>query len=198
LTAQLLYLIGAPGAGKSACMQHLTAHLQRRAVKGPPAHDELWSAEGVIGAELGARRAQFSGTDALPMDAMRYVAAWLTQQRYPLLLGEGARLANMRFFNVALTAGYKVTVAHLQAPPAVLEARRQARGSAQNPTWIKGATTRAANLANQVSAHPSLHLATVMTDVYAASEVGATLRKLIDWEQHANSGDTDTHTHSTG
>src|SRR5947208_9892815 len=103
----LIYLIGAPGSGKSTVMAAATAHLHRTALPGRPARDLLTDTTGPIAVELGARRGSFSGTDALPMDAVRHAEAWLrdTHPGAPLVLGEGARLGNARFLQAAVQAG---------------------------------------------------------------------------------------------
>ena len=68
---------------------------------------------------------------------------------FDLVLGEGARLANKRFLSAAVKAGYDTNLFLLDHPR--IEEWRKLRsaklGKAQNPGWVKGARTRAHNLA---------------------------------------------------
>lgn len=172
----LLYLIGAPGAGKSSTMAALTAGLDRVPADRPVKHDRLIRpATGEhVGTELGRWRHGFPGTDTLPLNAAPAAAAWVATHPARLLLAEGDRLAHMGFLHAAAHAGYRVTVCHLTAPADLLDARCAERGSRQNEAWRKGRATKAANLAEAV---PGWHrLVTVDTAAQPAEAVAATIR----------------------
>jgi predicted ABC-type ATPase len=149
----LIYLVGAPGAGKSTVMAAATERLHRRPLDGHPARDLLIGQTGPVAVELGRRRDHFSGTDALPMNAVRYAEQWLRGgPDADIVLGEGNRLGNARFLTAAVDAGLAVVLAHLVVPAAVAIERRAQRaerlGTAeQNPAWVAGATTAARRLA---------------------------------------------------
>lgn len=160
MTNRLIYLIGAPGSGKSTLMARLTDGLGRRPMTvenmAPVAHDALINTVNgeVIGAEIGVRRELFSGTDALPSSIIEKAIPWIRSQPYPLLFAEGARLANKRFLQAAFDAGYHVTLALLDHPDAETwrEARADRIGRAQNPAWVKGRATADRNLADWAEA----------------------------------------------
>jgi len=163
----LVYLAGPPGAGKTTVLAHLTTHLNRHTVERPrPAHTIYYDspAASIVAVELGTRRLKFSGTDALPMNIQPYAVEWITRTPYPLVLGEGQRLANMGFLGAAADAGYNVTLAVLQADEDTLTGRRKARGSNQNSTWLKAAHTRVRNLTEAARNHGGITLVLVPAD----------------------------------
>lgn len=159
----LAYLAGEPGTGKTTAMRRFTDRWLRVPLAGCPARDALADPRtGVVGAvELGRRRGTFSGTDALPMDVVVAAEAYLRHGRAaleaPVLLAEGARLANRRFLAAAVEAGYDAHLVVLDGP-AVAAARRAARGTGQSEAWVRGAATRAARLAANPGAGVTVHL----------------------------------------
>lgn len=154
MTNRLIYLIGQPGAGKSQLMELLTKPFDRvpaQLVSGGVAHDWLMDPQThePIGAELGIKRPLFGGTDALPSSIIEKAVPWIKTTPYPLILAEGARLANKRFIIAAIEGGYEVTLVlldHRQADEWLAE-RAERIGRAQNPAWVKGRLTASRNLA---------------------------------------------------
>ncbi len=162
-----LYLIGEPGAGKSTLVDALTANSQEFELRasGLPVDFRylLWMpVDGdavVLGAhdpvvEVGYRRGNFSGTDALQMNVQRSVEEWLGQHPYPLIFAEGDRLANDAFFRAVEDAGYLLCVGFLRVSKATGAVRRRERASRlglaeQNPGWVKGRRTKVENLARR-------------------------------------------------
>ena len=160
MTHRFIYLIGQPGAGKSQLMARLTLPFERMAIgtdECPVAHDQLVRdlvGDGtiqIVGAEIGKRRDAFGGTDALPSSIIDRAIPWLATTPYPLMLAEGARLANRRFLAAALD-DYDLTVAFLDHPDAEAWRKRRAKqiGRDQNPAWVKGRLSASRNLAEQV------------------------------------------------
>jgi len=154
----LVYLLGAPGVGKSTLMRRLTARCERRPVAGVSVPHELLIktmpalGPNTVGAEIGRTRTSFSGTDATAMNIHPRAMAWIMGVPYGLVLAEGARLGTVQFLGAAQFAGYRLRVFHLVAAPAVIADRRAGRPGSQNPSWVAGATTRAARTAEAVGA----------------------------------------------
>lgn len=164
---RLVYLIGAPGSGKSSLMAGLTRRCWRRPLdEDGVARDQLLIDGRLIGVEVGRLREAFSGTDALGMAVHPKAVLWISAlARDALVLAEGQRLATLKFLHAATTGDYLVDLVWLDTPPDVCAARRAARGSKQTDSWVKGATTRVGRLAAQAE-----HLAGVeVTRVESAS-----------------------------
>lgn len=147
---ELLYLTGAPGVGKSTLARELrtgwdTEVDRHHAVPHTRLNDPRTGR--TAGLELGVPREEFPGTDALAMDIGPRALQFLSTAYTPFALGEGARLATRPFIGGLATAGVRVTLVRLTAGPALLEERWRARGARQNPSWRKGAATRADRLA---------------------------------------------------
>jgi hypothetical protein len=159
----LVYVIGEPGVGKSTAMRMATEGLQRAPIPGAPVREVLLHpvTAVVAGIELGRRRpGGFSGTDALPMNAVvaaeEYLVSGRAADETRLLLGEGARLGNRRFLAAAADAGWAVNLVTVIGPETAIR-RRQARGTHQNPAWVKGAATSAARLASNPPPRVRVH-----------------------------------------
>lgn len=152
MVRQLVYLVGAPGAGKSSLMRELTASWTRVPAPEGLRRDYLLNPQtsALEAVELGRRRAHFSGTDAMGQAVIQFAIPWMIRQtETSLVFGEGARLGNRRFLSSCAAAGYAVVLGHLEH--SLISSWRVARerelGRAQNSSWITGRGTAARNLA---------------------------------------------------
>ena len=148
-----IYIIGAPGSGKSTAM----AQLLEGWTIGPYTR---WQPEvfGHLvdhpergrGAYLGHLRPEYPCTDALSLSGGPRAVEWL--EALPLLgldwvVAEGARLSHM-WFLLALHEATDLTVVYLDVPPEVAARRRLERsGKMLSDTFCKTQTTKAANVA---------------------------------------------------
>lgn len=138
----LTYVIGEPGVGKSTLAAHLLRGLAHMERDKPFAH-RLYTC-GVY--ELGKRRPDFPGTDALSMSVQPQVLRWMDTLRPFMVFGEGDRLGTASFLDEAEHLGYTVRVWHLFGPETAALHRR-IRGSDQDDQWIAGRRSKVANIA---------------------------------------------------
>ena len=146
MIGSLLYIVGAPGVGKSTLARALTEGWDREVLRSAPVpHSRLRHplTGRLTGLELGVPRPDFPGTDTLAMDISPRALHFLTGTCVPFALCEGSRLATRPFLGELARSGVDITVVSLTADEELLTARWRARGSVQNPTWRKGAATRA-------------------------------------------------------
>lgn len=179
-----LYLIGPPGVGKTSVVDGLLDRYERM-LPGPlrgllrgEALQSLGSGE-IVGVHLGYRRHTFGGTDVLGMAVQPDAIRWVEEGLLPLrLIGEGQRLGNAPFLTV-LAKHADLTVIHLSAASAILDARCAARGSQQSESWRKGAATRALRTADRLEA-AGVHVVDVAAD-RPLPEVVARVRDESGW-----------------
>jgi hypothetical protein len=151
---RLVYVIGEPGAGKTTLVDAALAGLTRIPQRTPLPHELLCRRSGlssgvVVAAHLGQQRERFGGTDTLSLSIQPQVVAWMATHPWPVMVGEGDRLANPRFFDTCRLLGVDLQVVLLDTPPQVAADRRHARGSAQHPGWVAGRITKTRNLTDR-------------------------------------------------
>lgn len=146
-----IYLIGAPGSGKSTALKRaLEIRRWGDPVQKLAPIPHLDYGAGLI--QLGrVRETGFSGTDALGMAINPRAIEFLESRPANIVLGEGDRLANSGFLSAADRTG-TLTLIWLDVPPEV--ARQRARERAlrlgtkeQTESWWKGRYTKTARLA---------------------------------------------------
>lgn len=154
---KFVYLLGAPGAGKSTLAAELRKSAARsQAYEEPVPHIIHWRGGMVWYVELGKVRRDFSGTDALSMDIITRAEPWVRSHPARRMFAEGDRLANDRFFTAIQEAGYALTVMYIALPEAELRARQAQRaayiGRAQDEAWARGRATKAIKLGDKWAA----------------------------------------------
>jgi len=147
---RILCIIGIPGSGKTTLVRAVFEHWDAEQKSTPFPHI-VRSNQGQEVVEFGRVRSAFGGTDALHMGIQPRVVEFLAHSPYRDHLAEGDRLGNGKFFAQVRALGVEVTVCLLDMPEALAAERRQARGSSQDPTWIRGRVTKVGRLAQQAS-----------------------------------------------
>jgi hypothetical protein len=151
---RLVYVVGVPGAGKTTLVRATiqAAGLGRWLVRVPFAHEVLHRHTGtIVGAHLGRDRQRFGGTDTLSMSVAPLALRWLAGRPYPMVVGEGDRLASAMWFAAVQAEGVNLALVHLDTPAALAEVRRAARGSRQSRAWVAGRVTKTHRLAGQAA-----------------------------------------------
>lgn len=181
---QAVYLLGAPGVGKSTLM----AHLLKNVTLGPetPILNTLRGHFFENGVYVGKMREAFPGTDGLAMSVARYAEEWAAWASDGIIVGEGARLGYPRFLETLKTAR-DLTLIHLHATQTELAHRRDMRGSTQNEQWMRGAETRARNAYNAVNSTNKIEVNTTGLNsdavlAYVLPRLTGEVRKMLRWE----------------
>ena len=173
----LLYVVGAAGVGKSTLMRNLTASWSGVALPLPLPHTRYLLPDGRSGVELGRRRADFSGTDALSMSIAAVADEFVAGMPADVVLGEGQRLGTVRFLSGALVAGYAVGLVLLTASPALLDVRCSARPKLQNGPWRQASLTRALSLTRWAGETPGVRVLVLSSE----REPLRLARSVTDW-----------------
>lgn len=122
------------------------------------------------GVELGGPDDLFPGTDRLSMAVSPQAVEWLARGNvFELIVGEGQRLGTPKFLS-ALARSSRLRVIYLDPPRKVSAARRAARGTVQDPQWVRGSFTKADNAA--------LHCRDLGVPVLRITDPGATSEDL--------------------
>ena len=141
---RLLYLIGAPGVGKTTALAAAVAPWGPGTTVTEPFRYQLWDGGRWL---LGSLE---RGTDCLANDVAPRLLRHLQAQRPQLVVGEGQRLANNGFFGVVAAMDYDVRVLWLDAPERTSAARAAGRGGrTQHPAWARGRATATESVASR-------------------------------------------------
>lgn len=166
----VLFLIGAPGVGKTALARELLGQpesfrhspwpLGFKGYTEPPL--PKWTLADDAGATVAGgwyKGETFDGGDTVPYTGARKALEYWRDHlaaNAKLTILDGARFGtgpSSEFVRVICDErGYKMTGIYLVASDDVLASRRAGRGSHQAASWIKGATTASRNFAARIGA----------------------------------------------
>lgn len=141
----VLWVVGEPGAGKTVlCRQILQTAGQPFQLLPQP----KWTRAGRYVAAGHYNGERFEGADRVPYNGVRdALEAWrevLCKQGAPTLtLFDGDRFSHGAVVQFFTALPVRLGCALLDTPAEVAEQRRLARGSKQNPAWVRGRRTKA-------------------------------------------------------
>ena len=158
----LVYVVGYPGSGKTTAVRgalhEVNGEKPIRVERKPFAHTIYPS--GLV--ELGCEKDIYGGTDALPLNVQPKVVKWMKDVDIPVIVAEGDRLDNRKFFNEA--CGYNETFpdelqcddrylcfVHIKCPELTARTRAWERGSRFNESWLKGRISKVDSLVRAAS-----------------------------------------------
>lgn len=151
-----LWVVGAPGAGKTTMIRTLLelpeaiARMEAYLVEKPKwTVGRNWCAAGHY------TGATFDGADMVPYNgAAAALDFWESRLRLdrPLTVFDGDRFSNAGVLERVGKRVDQVRVVLVRTSPADLERRRAARGSNQNAAWARGRATKAERFAELVTA----------------------------------------------
>lgn len=142
----VLWVVGEPGVGKTTLVRELITWAGTRTFRND---NPKWDVFGDRMATAGRYDGHaFDGADRLPISGIYPAIGYWAQilNSLPLTVLDGDKLATARAREMIRTRCPLVTQAcvHVTDDPAAIATRRSAR-SMQNPTWVKGRTTKANN-----------------------------------------------------
>jgi hypothetical protein len=138
MDSALCYVIGYPASGKTTALSSaITAPVATEHTK-PFKH--ITYEDGIV--QIGANRPLFGGTDALPFSVQPTVLKWLPEAQSPVIVGEGDRLCNNKFFNAVIEMGLPLKIVYIEVPELLARYRAWKRGHELNEIWFKGRRTK--------------------------------------------------------
>jgi len=152
----LLYIVGYPGSGKTTATALALGDSIVSVEQKPFAHT-VYEIEKTNVVELGLRREPFGGTDCLALSVQPKVLQWLSEDApdklydCSLVVGEGDRLGNTKFFTTAVDMGWRLILVYLKVPELMARRRAWERGSRFDEPWLKGRITKVNNLTQEYS-----------------------------------------------
>ena len=157
----IVYLIGVAGVGKSTTVKELINDWQLRMEATKPFSHRHYTTPYGRGIVIGKDTEPFGGTDTLSWTAINHAQDFFNacaQRNVQIIIAEGDRFANARFFDMAKEHG-TLLLCSLEAPDVVTEERRTKRSllfnsPIQNAKWVEGRKTKATGLAERFDAFP--------------------------------------------
>jgi hypothetical protein len=143
VTRPFLYLIGAPGSGKTTAITLAcgTPLLEQRS---GIVRYQVYVPGGI---QLGGNRETHGGTDTLPLNVQPQAIRFCATTGAAGIVAEGDRLANDAFFQAIRDAGWDLTVAYTDVSREEADRRCAGRATTQNPAWRTGRHTKVERLA---------------------------------------------------
>ena len=153
----LVYVIGYPGCGKTSAMRRgisLLGYGAWEEVQEKPFAHTIYPSGFV---QLGKQREMYGGTDTLALNVQPAVVKWLGEIDVPVVVGEGDRLANKKFFDSVANMGRHLAIVYIKCGELTARKRAWERGSRFNESWLKGRISKVDSLVQSYQGTDVLH-----------------------------------------
>lgn len=166
------FFVGAPGVGKTTLIRELLD---------PPSCYFVMKPKWTVGPKVVAAGhytgGPFDGADTVPYNGVNEALAFWEHQlsKHPLTIFDGDRFSHSGVVEFFAALRVPMRCIELVASDEVLAARRAARGSKQNASWMKGRATKSANFADLFE--DNLRIAADKTPARLAKDLIASLGK---------------------
>src|SRR5690242_8502091 len=135
MTKTILWVVGEPGVGKTTLVRGLLGPVVARIPK------PKWTYGSGVACAGSFTGGAFDGADTVPYNgAAEALVFWREAIKEPLTIFDGDRFSNTKA--VELFAAHRRLCVLLAAPEEVVAARRAARGTEQNASWVLGRKTK--------------------------------------------------------
>lgn len=144
----VLWIVGEPGVGKTTVIRPFLEGALTYIAR--PKWTIVGGLSGSICAAGHYRGEPFDGADTLPIGDIKLALAYWEEclRDRALTILDGDKLSTASALARVREAGAEVRCVHLMASEEMVLARRAARGTKQDPTWVKGRKTKAMRFAS--------------------------------------------------
>jgi hypothetical protein len=150
----VLFIVGPPGVGKT-CALHVLLGDKYEVFTKPDNGRVKWTLAAPFAFVGHYGKGTFDGSDTVPYDGAKpcldhWEAEYLHNPEYRFTIFDGDRFSNSKVQErLEKIEDIRVLCIYLGASNEVLVERRAARGSSQDPTWLKGRGTKARSFADR-------------------------------------------------
>lgn len=182
---QVLFVVGEPGIGKSTLVRELIQQVApKRVYRHPKPKWDIHQGLCLAGHYDGGK---FDGADTMPIsDIWPAVTYWIENLKgTTLTVFDGDKFSNPKVLATlkASAPEHEFRCLLMTDSPEKVQARRDARGTKQNPIWVKGRATKAGRFITHFPGDAGFHLD---LNLWAASTLPQLASTVLSWLGHGS------------